>query len=62
MSTPLSSRPMKPQQLIKQYGSQYAVARAFGVTRAAVQQWVKAGKVPDARRWQYEAGKVARPR
>jgi predicted transcriptional regulator len=53
---------MKPQQLIKQYGSQYAVAKAFGVTRAAVQQWVKTGKVPDARRWQYEAGKVARPR
>ena len=39
-----------------------AVAKAFGVTRAAVQQWVKTGKVPDARRWQYEAGKVARPR
>jgi predicted transcriptional regulator len=53
---------MKPQQLIKQYGSQYAVAKAFGVTRAAVQQWVKAGKVPEARRWQYEAGKVARPK
>jgi len=53
---------MKPQQLIKQYGSQYAVAKAFGVTRAAVQQWVKANKVPDARRWQYEAGKVAQPK
>jgi predicted transcriptional regulator len=53
---------MKPEQLIKEYGSQYAVAKAFGVTRAAVQQWVKADKIPDARLWQYEAGKVARPR
>ena len=52
---------MKPQQLIKRYGSQYAVAKAFGVTRAAVQQWVKAGKVPDARLWQLQAGKVAKP-
>jgi len=52
---------MKPQQLIKRYGSQYAVARAFGVTRAAVQQWVKAGQLPAARLWQLEAGKVAPP-
>ena len=61
MSTPLSLRPMKPHQLIKRYGSQYAVARAFGVTRAAVQQWVKAGQLPAARLWQLEAGKVAKP-
>ena len=33
----------------------------FGVTRAAVQQWVKAGKLPDARLWQLHAGKVAKP-
>jgi len=53
---------MKPQQLIKQYGSQYAVAKAFGVTRAAVQQWVKAGAVPAARLWQYKAGLVKPPK
>ena len=52
---------MKPQQLVKQYGSQYAVAKAFGVTRAAVQQWVKASKMPDARLWQLQAGKVKTP-
>jgi len=52
---------MKPQQLIKRYGSQYAVAKAFGVTRAAVQQWVKAGAIPAARLWQWKAGQVKPP-
>ena len=35
---------MKPQQLIKRYGSQYAVAKAFGVTRAAVSKHMAALK------------------
>jgi DNA-binding transcriptional regulator YdaS (Cro superfamily) len=53
---------MDIQKLLKRYGSQSAMADAFGVTKGAVSQWVKAGKIPEARRWQYEAGKVARPR
>jgi len=49
---------MDIQRLIKQYGSQQAVAQAFGVTKGAVSQWVKAGAIPAARVWQYKAGLV----
>lgn len=52
---------MNIQKLIKLYGSQQAVAKAFGVTKGAVSHWVKSGKVPDARLWQLQAGKVAKP-
>ena len=40
------------------YGSQSKVAAAFGVTRAAVQRWVREGVLPAARQWQYKAGLV----
>ena len=53
---------MDIQKLIKKYGSQQAVAAAFGVTKGAVSQWVKAGTIPAARQWQLKAGKVAKPR
>jgi predicted transcriptional regulator len=49
---------MDIQKLIKRYGSQQAVADAFGVTKGAVSQWVKAGAIPAARAWQYKAGHV----
>jgi predicted transcriptional regulator len=52
---------MNPQQLVAKYGSQVAVAKAFGVTRAAVQLWVRQGKVPQARLWQHKAGLVKPP-
>lgn len=52
---------MSPQELVVKYGSQTAVAKAFGVTRAAVQLWVRQGKVPQARLWQYQAGLVQPP-
>jgi len=52
---------MNPQELVRKYGSQTAVARAFGVTRSAVQQWVKAAQVPRARLWQAKAGLVKPP-
>jgi len=52
---------MNPQELVVKYGSQTAVAKAFGVTRAAVQLWVRQGKVPQARLWQYQAGLVKPP-
>lgn len=51
---------MDIQNLIKRYGSQTAVAKAFGVTKGAVSQWVKAGAIPAARAWQYKAG-LAKP-
>ncbi len=53
---------MNPQELVVKYGSQTAVAKAFGVTRAAVQLWVRQGKVPQARLWQYQAGLVKPPK
>jgi len=49
---------MDIHKLINKYGSQAATARAFGVTRAAVQQWVKAGEIPQQRIWQMQADAV----
>jgi predicted transcriptional regulator len=52
---------MDIQKLIKRYGSQQAVAQAFGVTKGAISQWVKAGAIPAARLWQLKAGQVKPP-
>ena len=52
---------MDIQKLIKRYGSQQAVAQAFGVTKGAVSQWVKAGAIPAARVWQVKAGLIKPP-
>ncbi len=54
--------PMDIHKLIKRYGSQQAVADAFGVTKGAVSQWVKAGAIPAARLWQWQAGRVKPPK
>ena len=53
---------MTPNQLVKRYGSQTAVAKAFGVSRIAVHKWVKAGAIPLQRQWQLKAGLVPPPR
>ena len=53
---------MTPNQLVKRYGSQTAVAKAFGVSRIAVHKWVKAGAIPQQRVWQLKAGLVPPPR
>ena len=52
---------MDIDKLVKRYGSQQAVAEAFGVTKGAVSQWVKAGAIPAARVWQAKAGLVKPP-
>lgn len=52
---------MTPNQLVKKYGSQTAVAKAFGVSRIAVHKWVKRGAIPVARQWQLKAGLVPPP-
>lgn len=52
---------MDIQKLIRRYGSQQAVAQAFGVSKGAVSHWVKAGAIPPARLWQLQAGKVRKP-
>jgi len=53
---------MEIQKLIERYGSQKAVAKAFGVTKGAVSQWAAAGAIPAARLWQYKAGLVKPPK
>jgi hypothetical protein len=52
---------MDVKKLIKKYGSQQALAKAFGVTKGAVSQWAKAGAIPAARLWQLKAGLVKPP-
>jgi predicted transcriptional regulator len=42
---------MTPTELIKHYGSQVKTAKALGVSRAAVQKWVKQGRIPPVRYW-----------
>jgi hypothetical protein len=37
---------MKPQDLIKEYGTAAEVGRRFGYTRAAIGLWVKREKIP----------------
>ena len=53
---------MTPNQLVKKYGTQTAVAKAFGVSRIAVHKWVKAGAIPQQRVWQLKAGLVPPPK
>jgi len=52
---------MDINELVKTYGSQTKLAKALGVTRAAVNQWVLAGRMPKGRMWQVMAGAVKPP-
>lgn len=52
---------MDINELVKTYGSQTKLAKALGVTRAAVNQWVLAGRMPKGRVWQVMAGAVKPP-
>ena len=61
---------MTPEQVIKHFGTQDAVAEALTsahppVTQPAISQWLKDGRVPDLRQYQIQvitAGKlVAKP-
>jgi hypothetical protein len=40
-------------QILKRYGTQAAVARAFGVTPVSVLKWVRKGVLPPLRRYQW---------
>lgn len=40
------------KKLLKRYGSEEAIAKAFGVTRQAVQKWRDKNKVPLLRQYQ----------
>jgi predicted transcriptional regulator len=52
---------MNIYELVKTYGSQTKLAKALGVSRAAVHQWVTAGQMPKGRVWQVMAGAVKPP-
>ena len=52
---------MDINSLVEQYGNQSKLAEALGVTRAAVNQWVIAGRMPQGRVWQVQAGAIKPP-
>ena len=45
---------MTYDDLIKTYGSQAGIARAFGLSRASVNRWAKTNKVPALRALQFK--------
>jgi DNA-binding transcriptional regulator YdaS (Cro superfamily) len=47
---------------LKKFGSAAGIARAFGVKPPAVSRWIRLGKVPQQRVWQYKAGLVKPPK
>ena len=62
MSTPLvffftgvNFHGMDIQDALAVAGSKAALARKLGVSRPAVSRWVKAGKLPAMRVWQWKA-------
>lgn len=42
-------------------GSKAALARKLGVSRPAVSRWVKAGRLPEMRVWQWKALEAVTP-
>jgi predicted transcriptional regulator len=42
----ISIRVMKPSHLIKHFGSEIRAAKGIGVTRQAVNLWMKANRIP----------------
>ena len=48
---------MSIEELVKKYGNQSAIARRFGVTRAAVSRWARVG-VPERYALRELAGEV----
>jgi len=55
LSTPVAScivRHMDIKILLKTFGTQMALAKAFNVSRQAVSKWVKAGELPALRVYQ----------
>jgi hypothetical protein len=53
---------MDIQTALKVFGSPAGIARAFKVTAPAVSRWIRNGKVPQQRVWQYKAGLVKAPK
>jgi DNA-binding transcriptional regulator YdaS (Cro superfamily) len=49
---------MDIKQALKVYGSPGAIAKAFGVSGPAVSRWIRNGRIPQARLWQFKAKAV----
>jgi DNA invertase Pin-like site-specific DNA recombinase len=60
-SRPLTYRFMDIQAALAVAGSKAALARKLGVSRPAVSRWVKAGKLPAMRVWQWKALEAVTP-
>jgi DNA invertase Pin-like site-specific DNA recombinase len=57
----LTYRRMDIQAALAVAGSKAALARKLGVSRPAVSRWVKAGKLPAMRVWQWKALEAVTP-
>jgi hypothetical protein len=57
----LTYRRMDIQAALAVAGSKAALARKLGVSRPAVSRWVKAGKLPPMRVWQWKALEAVTP-
>ena len=53
--------PMDIQAALAVAGSKAALARKLGVSRPAVSRWVKAGRLPPMRVWQWKALEAVTP-
>ena len=68
MSTPLvffftgvNFHGMDIQDALAVAGSKAALARKLGVSKPAVSRWVKAGRLPEMRVWQWKALEASTP-
>ena len=52
---------MDIQDALAVAGSKAALARKLGVSRPAVSRWVKAGRLPEMRVWQWKALEALTP-
>jgi len=60
--TPVNLRGMDIQTALDQVGGRKAeLARKLGVSKPAVSRWVKAGKLPAMRVWQWKALEASTP-
>jgi len=59
--TPVNFHGMDIQDALAVAGSKAALARKLGVSRPAVSRWVKAGKLPAMRVWQWKALEAVTP-
>ena len=45
---------MTPQDLLKHFGTQTAIAKALGCSQPSVCEWFETGRIPEGRQYQIE--------